>query len=113
MEPGPNRPVLRRVAFVEAARILGGQFLPYAFLSMLTHDSVFFVSSRSFIKSGASLFMKLRVDGSAVGARHAVPLQLWHYRNTLVFVEFARDLKRICETSGFSFLNGGSLIDEI
>ena len=36
---------------------------------------------------------------SAVGARHAVPLQLRDQLNTSVFVEFAHDLERIREKS--------------
>ena len=44
--------------------------------------------------------MKLLVHEAAVGARHAVPLQLRRHRNTSVFIEFPRDLRAIREKSG-------------
>jgi hypothetical protein len=46
--------------------------------------------------------MKPLARGSAVEARHAVPLQLRHQRTLAAFVEFALDLLRICKKSGLA-----------
>ncbi len=43
--------------------------------------------------------MKLLVCGSAVGARHVVPLQLRPSHTVATFIEFAMDLPRVCEKS--------------
>jgi hypothetical protein len=46
--------------------------------------------------------VKLRVVGSAAGARRAVPLQLQHSRKISVVIEFVRDPKRIREKSALA-----------
>jgi hypothetical protein len=48
------------------------------------------------------LLMKPLPRGSAVGARHAVPLQLRPQRTLAAFIEFATDLLRICKKSGLA-----------
>jgi hypothetical protein len=46
------------------------------------------------------LLIKPLARGSAVGARHAVPLQLRQQRTIAVYIEFAMDLLRVCVKSG-------------
>ena len=61
----------------------------------------FFLSSdRRESQIGCVAVHKALVCGSAVGARHAVPLQLRHRRTVATFIEFVVDLPRICEKSG-------------
>jgi hypothetical protein len=46
--------------------------------------------------------MKALACGSAVGARHIVPLQLRNHRPVAAFIEFTMVLLRICEKSGLT-----------